>query len=147
MAGTIFVDSPILNCLTSQIAVFQKVEKNKINLDKADVFNPRIYSNFILNGIIWRSFKTCIRTFLLFFCRVLLKIENYLLLTSSHSIRLLAIDRIPCNANVSIKKVCTARFWNNFHQVCSKSKAIWNNKTKGPKQESQNPLKSEGGEP
>jgi hypothetical protein len=28
-----------------------------------------------------------------------------------------------------------------------KIKAIWNNKTKEPKQESQNPLKSEGGEP
>ena len=60
-------------------------------------------SNFNLNGIIRRSFETCIPTFLLFFCRILLKIENYLLLTFSHSIRLLAIDRIPCNKNVGIK--------------------------------------------
>ena len=44
-----------------------------------------------------------ISTFLLHFCRVLLKMENYILLTFSHSIRLLAIDRIQCNKNVGIK--------------------------------------------
>ena len=80
-----------------------KSRRNTINLDKTDIFKTRMSSNFNLIGIIRRSFETCNPTLLLFFCRVLLKIENYLLLTFSHYIRLLANDRIPCNANVGIK--------------------------------------------
>ena len=51
--------------------------------------------------------------------------------------------------------VHTTRFWNNLHQVRSKSRleiqiSFESNKTKGPKQDSKNRLRSampEGGEP